>query len=161
MPNPLILYSTNSSLAYNVARHYYGDKHYVWCTPFFGLTPLPGGGYNMPASSSPAEIYNAYRRDIASGDMHSAKIQSNRAGILRGSTLMRRAKIIDKTQAQEISQICRDAQLADFKPLIYVIPFDLVSTKLKPVPINKRASPFSAEYILESLPADHFDIICP
>lgn len=30
---PLVLYSTNTWLAYTVAERFYGGEHYVWCTP--------------------------------------------------------------------------------------------------------------------------------
>ncbi|MBI3374798.1 MAG: hypothetical protein HY017_24000 [Betaproteobacteria bacterium] len=51
------------------------------------------------------------------------------------------------------------AQSADFRPLLYVIPFVAVSHLLKEVPVSRRAHPLSQEYIIEELPTELFDAI--
>lgn len=159
MADPLILYSVNSSLAYNVSRHYYGDKHFVWCTPYFDASPIHGRAYTVPPSSSPAEIYRTYARDIAARDTHSDKIQNNRVGIVRGARAMRRSGVVNAAQYNEIDQIVKLADMADFEPLVFVIPFDKVRHMAKLVPPTKRAHPLSVEYTIQSLPGDWFDII--
>ncbi len=35
MGEKLILYSTNTWIAYKIAQKYYKDEHYIWCTPIF------------------------------------------------------------------------------------------------------------------------------
>ncbi len=47
MSAPLILYSTNTWLAYKIAERFYGDMHYVWCAPFFDSESLPRNFFNV------------------------------------------------------------------------------------------------------------------
>ena len=161
MADPLILYSTNSLLAYNIAKTYYGDRHFVWCTPYFDGAPIHGRGYTVPPSSSPAEIYRTYLRDIDARDGHSDKIKGNRLGLLRGAEVMRETGFISPGKFREIAEIVRLAEFGDFKPLIYVIPYAMVKRLVKPVPPGKRAHPLSAEFIIKSLPGNRFDIMTP
>ena len=54
---PLVLYSTNRSLAYQLNQHYYGGKHWVWCNPFFDERAAAAAGFAAPPSSTPADLY--------------------------------------------------------------------------------------------------------
>jgi hypothetical protein len=156
---PLILYSTNTSLAYSISKEYYGDKHFVWCTPYFDHAPTHGRSYTVPPSSSPAEIYRTYTRDIEARDNHSDKINGNRLGLLRGAKVMREMGIITGSQSREIAEIVKLAEFGDFRPLIYVIPYALTKRLIRRVPPYERAHPLSAEYIIRSLPGNRFDTI--
>jgi hypothetical protein len=159
--DPLVLYSTNTSLAYNISRDYYGDRHFVWCTPYFDGAPAHGPRYTVPPSSSPAQIYSTYVRDIDSRDGHSDKIKGNRLGLLHGAKLMRDTGVISAAKFREIAEIVRLAEFADFKPLIYVIPYAVVKRTVKAVRPAMRAHPLSAEFIIKSLPGSRFDITMP
>ncbi|MYN17205.1 hypothetical protein GTP81_10620 [Rugamonas sp. FT107W] len=53
----------------------------------------------------------------------------------------------------------RDVPLANFKPLMLVIPAAPVTALLNSVPVAQRASVFSEEYIIENLPRSLFDAI--
>ncbi len=159
MAPPLVLYSTNSWLAYMVAQTYFNREHYVWCTPYFGTYAMPTLDAAIPPSSSPAEIYRGLRQDVARRERHSDKIKANRAGILRGAGEKLTQNVISTAQAEEISAIVEGAEVADFAPLIYVIPYHLVSDRLVPVPISQRAHPLSMEFIIARLPRDHFDVL--
>jgi hypothetical protein len=80
-------------------------------------------------------------------------------GILKGATVKRQAGIISAEQERDIVSIVEIAETKEFRPLIYIIPFTAVSSILIEVPIKERAHPLSIEYVIESLPRDHFDII--
>jgi hypothetical protein len=45
---PLVLYSTNTSLAYNLNQPYYGEKHWVWCSPYFDEQAARAAGAIAP-----------------------------------------------------------------------------------------------------------------
>ncbi len=161
MANPLLLYSTNTLMAYHINEKYYGDLHYVWCSAFFGASNIPSPYRPNPPSSSPQEIYESLMRDVESGDRHSAKIKQNKAGLRHGANFKHRQGDINDAQRLEIFAKVRLAQLADFKPLLYVIPFSEVSGMLSPVPVSLRANPLAEEFIIQRLPRSSFDIIDP
>jgi len=156
---PIVLYSANTWLAYIIAEQYYRGEHYVWCTPHFDPSSVPSLNYVVPPSSSPIEIYRGLRKDISSGDRHSAKIVANKIGILRGVEAKRSVGIIDDDGAAEIASVVEASDIRDFRPMCYVIPFCLVRDRVRPVPISQRAHPLSAEFVIEALPRDCFDAI--
>lgn len=158
MPDPLLLYSTNTFLAYHINQMYYSNLHYVWCSAFFGANNTPSVSPNPP-SSSPQEIYETLQKDIQNGDRHSTKIRQNRAGLRRGAVVKHRMGAIDDRQKLEIFDKVRRAQFMEFKPLLYVIPFSLVADISTPVPVRYRSNPLSEEYIIERLPHRSFDTI--
>ena len=155
----LILYSTNTWLAFNIATRYFNNEHYVWCTPFFDSDGHPGYAYTVAATSCPKEIYLSLMKEVIDRDNHSSKIKDNKVGILKGAAFKRAAGVITEDQEKEIASVVDNAVHQDFKPLLYVIPYDKVLGLLKNVPIAEKAHPLSAEFIIESLPRDHFDII--
>jgi hypothetical protein len=161
MLNPLLLYSTNTLLAYHINQTYYGELHYVWCSAFYGAANIPAPYHPNPPSASPQEIYDILMKDVENGDRHSQKIRLNKAGLRRGATFKFGEGDISDTQRLEILDKVRLAGLADFKPLLYVIPYAHVSTMLSTVPVRHRANPLSEEYIIARLPRDSFDIINP
>lgn len=159
MPDPLILYSINSWLAYIIAERYYRHEHFVWCSPFFNSRTISAIDSTTPPSSNPYEIYCNLREEVENGDRHSAKVKENKVGILKGATFKRQAGIISADQERDIVSIVEDAETRDFKPLLYIIPFTFVSSMLIEVPIKDRAHPLSIEYVIESLPRYNFDIV--
>jgi hypothetical protein len=161
MPSPLLLYSTNTLLAYHINQTYYGELHYVWCSAFFGAANIPSPYRPNPPASCPQDIYETLLKAVENSDRHCPKIRLNKAGLRRGATLKHRQGDISNTQRLEILDKVRLAQLADFKPLLYVIPHPLVSGLLSMVPVKHRANPLSEEYFIARLPRDSFDIINP
>lgn len=79
--------------------------------------------------------------------------------MLRGANHKEHSGVIDERQKREIYAIIRSAELADFRPLLYVIPMHLVSTLVMEVPIGEKAHPLSIEFRIERLPRKYFDII--
>ncbi len=156
---PLVLYSTNSWLAYIIAEEYYNGEHYVWCTPHFDASSIPSINYSVPPSSSPASIYKNLSADVSSGDLHSRNIEANKAGILKGAALKRTAGVVNSDQASDIASIAQAATTADFYPLIFVIPYGSVDDLITNVPVGQRAHPLAPEFIIDHLPRDRFDVI--
>jgi hypothetical protein len=161
MPDPIVLYSTVTKLALNIARIYYGDVHYVWCAPVFDGRQGSEVDFIVPPTSSPYEIYLGLREEIRRGDTHSGKMKDNLGGILRGAEAKRQAGAISVKQEQEISEIVELAQPILYEPLMLVIPFAAVKGLVTVVPVRRRANPLSAELIIEALPRPLFDVICP
>lgn len=155
----LLLYSTNTWLAYKISKEYYGDVHYVWCSPYFSAKSIPAYDYTNPPSSTPGEIYDRLWYDATRGDLHSARISANRTGIIEGANRKAALGTINAIQKREIYSIVKQAETMSFRPLLYVIPFALVVEVVKDVPVDRRAHPFSKEFTIESLPKRWFDII--
>lgn len=153
---PLILYSTVSSLAYEINERFYGGIHYVWCAPARAtdvfMTP-------NPPSSDPVALYHRYLEDVQAGDRHSDLITRNRNGIIRGASSREAQGVIKKAQRELIEQMALDASVRHFKPLLMIIPCTPVEHLVKPVAISDRAGTTSQEFIIEDLPPRHFDIM--
>lgn len=158
-PPPVVLYSTNTWLAFNIAEKFFGGEHYVWCTPYFDAEAADPRRYTVAPTSSPKDIYLNLYKEATRGDRHSSKIEDVRVGLLKGAALKREAHIITEEQEKDIASIVSSAERNDFRPLLYIIPFAEVATKIKKVPITERAHPLSNEYIIESLPNSLFDAI--
>jgi hypothetical protein len=131
----------------------------VWCTPHFDSKSTPAHDYTVPPTSSPSEIYHSLYEEVMRGDRHSTKIENNRKAIREGAIHKRDSGVITEQQEKEIREVVEEAELQDFKPLLYVIPFHLVTGLVEDVPVRDRAHPLSVEYIIRELPRYLFDII--
>lgn len=158
---PLVLYSTNAYIAYMINERYYKGFHYVWCSEVFDARRQYAYGphASIPPSSSPWEIYKTMREDVKRGDLHSANVQRLRKNILDGALEKLKAGKISKAQYKDIGKILEEALLSDFRPLLYVIPYQGVAKLVEEVPIEERAHPLSLELRIPALTRKHFDII--
>ena len=129
MPNPLILYSATSQLAYNLGQKFYGGIHYVWCAP---RPETDRYGFLNPPSLDPISIYWRFHADIKAGDEHSAQIDQNRRGLIRGASVKEQQGVIDQPARELIEAVVKRAPLSDFSPLLFVIPYAAVSGIVKP-----------------------------
>lgn len=155
MQPPLLLYSAQTWLAYSIAERFYGGTHYAWCSPFFdGLTAALH--VNVPPSSSPAEIYWNLWQEARRGERHSAAMDANRQGILRGVRAKAAEGVITQAKAAEI---VGSAHPQEFRPLLFVIPFARVEELVHEVPVTQRAHPLSLELRVPALPRSHFDVL--
>jgi hypothetical protein len=59
----------------------------------------------------------------------------------------------------EIAAVLAAAQVSDFSPVLYGIPYKRISKQIKVVPVERRAHPTSDEYQIDLLPRAHFDMI--
>lgn len=147
-----ILYSASTHMAYKIAKRYYRDIHYVWCTTDFNSP-------SQPPTSNPATICKRYLEQIVLGDRHATEVETNIAGILRGAKAKLNAGVISDAQYQEIGQIVSLSEYKDFFPVVYVIQSNKVKSRcLEVLPID-RASDTSVEYKVEDLKHDEFQII--
>ncbi|WP_187505878.1 hypothetical protein [Pantoea agglomerans] len=153
-----ILYSTMTTLAYNVNKKYYGDKHYMWCTPYFG-SDFESPHFTVPPSSSPLEIYKILKNEVDGSDHHNTKIELNRRGIRKGASIMLTLGKIDQETHDEIVYISKKTKDQLFRPLLCVISRLDAVPFYKKVDVKNRANPLSHEYILSDLPQSAFDII--
>ncbi|NVM75262.1 hypothetical protein FHW83_001042 [Duganella sp. SG902] len=157
MNNKHIYYSCSSWLSYHICERYYGNKHYAWCTPYFDAFSSLSLQNFVPPSSNPRDIYWGLRKDIDTGDLHSAKVRDIRRGIQKGAALKRKEGTINDVDYLEIVRIARVSQIEKFSPLMLVIPFQPASGLFKRVAVWQRANPLSEEYIVENLPREFFD----
>ena len=158
MARPILLYSANTMLAFEINEEYYHQEHYVWCNPYYDSYFLPVGT-PLPPSSTPADIYHALYREVEGNDRHNEKIERNRSGLRNGAAAKERLGMIDAQQKQKIMGLVDNAPLKLFEPVLYVMPFSLVAKLAKTVPAAGRANPLHDEYIIERLPRHCFGII--
>jgi hypothetical protein len=129
------------------------------CSPYRGPGSTATVDVTVPPSSSPFEIYKNLRDEVGSVEGHSAKITANREGLVRGANAKLEMGVITSAIAGEIAAVVAKAQVADFSPVLYVIPYKQVANQVEAVPVEKRAHPLSDEYLIDSLRRAHFDII--
>ncbi|MDD9209466.1 hypothetical protein [Aeromonas dhakensis] len=153
-----ILYSAMTSLAFNINKQYYGDLHYMWCTPYFG-SDFDSPHFTVPPSSSPLEIYSLLKKEVDGSDLHNTKIDYNRRGIRKGASVMLQLGKITQEQHDEIVTITKIAKYQQFKPLLCVISRLEAVPYYQKVDVKDKANPLSHEYILSGLPQSAFDII--
>jgi hypothetical protein len=159
----LLYYSTNSYLAFQLAENYYRGKHFVWCSPVFAPEELSELDIrkNIPPSSSPNKIYIKLIEDIHRADMHSSLIEQNKSGLKKGALIHHKAGIIDDNDLVRINKLIDSAKLKDFRPLLYLIPKNLVESKIIEVDIDDKANPLDVEYQIVDLNKNEFEIIQP
>jgi len=159
--NHLLYYSTNSYLAFYLSEYFYRGKHFVWCSPVFNPASLDNLDIRrkIPPSSSPYKIYINFKEDVDNYDLHSSKINENKSGLKRGALINYRNEVIDADELARINQIIDTAELFLFRPLIYLIPVQLVDSKIKEVPVDTAANPLSLEYQILDLSENEFEII--
>lgn len=158
MNPPLLLFSTNTWMAYSVAERWYDGLHYAWCSPVYDGRKT-AAHVNIPPSSSPAEIYRRLQEDAARGDRHSDAISQNKEGIYRGVKARLRQGLIDEADIAEIRASVERAKGRDYRPVLFVIPYEQVKGSVIRVPVADRAHPMSVEYRVDSLPRASFDMI--
>lgn len=159
MPDPLVLYSANTQLAYRINEHFYGQIHFVWCSAFFSAPSSRSIDMEMPPSSTPCDICRNYLEDITRRDLHSRSLQDNRTGLENGMKSKLAERVITEEQYRELEEIIAKSALDELRPLLYVIPFEGVRDLVESVPPSQRAHPFSPEYRIERLPRSRFDVL--
>jgi hypothetical protein len=159
MPDPLILYSTNTQLAFKINEDYYHQAHYVWCNPYFHADSALKLTTDMPPSSTPRDIFREFQQGIERKDLHSSSLRRNREGLVTGITAKLKAGIITQDQYKELQDMVAAATPEYFRPLLYVIPFQGVANLVKPVAPVDRAALLSREFVIEKLPRSLFDVL--
>jgi hypothetical protein len=78
---------------------------------------------------------------------------------VRGAKAKLRAGAITAAQHREIKKVVTKAKIPDFRPVLYVIPFDRLEGNVPEVPVSLRAHPLSLEYRVEDLRRGCFDVL--
>ena len=152
IPKEFILYSTNTELAYEIAKEYYNRTFFVWCTDSFDAMLQPG-------TSNPRTLCTRYLEQIIKRDRHAFEINNNKAGILKGATAKLQQGVITAEQHKEISARVAYARMEDFYPMVFLINRKLVKGRLEIVEKEEAASNSSIEYIIKDLKWNEFEII--
>jgi hypothetical protein len=141
-----------------IAERFYRRHHYVWCTPHFDPRQR-GRDSAVPPTSSPFEMYRTLFEETSRGERHSSKIAQNRVGIVHGANAKLLSRVITDQQREQITAVVNAAHPSDFRPLLYVIPTNLIAKLLREPPPEDKAHPLSEEYIIDDLPRRYFDVI--
>lgn len=149
--NPF-LYSVGTQLAYKIAKRYYKNIHYVWCTTEFNSS-------KQPPTSNPATICKRYLEQITTGDRHAKEIENNIAGILKGAKAKLNDGVIGKKEYNEIRSIVSAAEYEAFFPILYIVESIKVKDRYVEVVVGERASDDAVEYKIEDLQENEFEII--
>jgi len=151
-PKDLLLYSTNTELAYKIAKEYYDNTFYVWCTDAFDAALQPG-------TSNPRTLCSRYLDQILKDDRHAVEIKQNKAGILKGAAEKLKQGIITNEQYNEISVRVAYAENTAFYPIVFLIDRRSVAGRLEIVEPKDAASNHSVEYIIKDLRWNEFEMI--
>lgn len=151
-PKDLLLYSTNTELAYKIAKEYYGSIFYVWCTDAFDAALQPG-------TSNPRTLCSRYLDQILKCDKHAVEIKQNKSGILKGALEKLKQGVITDEQYTEISARVAYAEMTEFYPVVFLIDRRSVKGRLEIVEPKDAASSHSVEYILKDLKWNEFEMI--
>lgn len=149
-------------MKYQIQQRFFGDRHYVWCSPTFEAAAL--GRYSLgayqPPSSDPCSIYRQLRDAVSKSDGHEPKIVSQTATLKALAIDQAAAGKITDGNRDEILALLSHAQIVDWRPLIYVVPYHLVEPRVELVPREQRAS-HVPEYVVRDLGRHEFEIIEP
>ena len=122
--NP-ILYSVGTYLAYKIAKRYYKNVHYVWCTTEFNAS-------KQPPTSNTSKICKRYLEQITTRDRHTKEIENNITGILRGAKAKFDNGIINEKDYNEIRSIVSVADRDSDNAVEYKVE-DLSGTEFEPI----------------------------
>jgi len=160
VPESPVLFSTVTYYKFWIQERYCNGTHYVWCSEHFDSAQL--GAYNPDQqtgpTSNPRSIYTTLCEAVESGDQDCEKIRSQKSTLKDLATEWWVNGEINETEAEDIHYMMDQGTFANWKPLLYVIPTQLVKNRVDLVPLEDRAS-LGREWIIESLDRDEFKIV--
>ena len=151
-PGNFLLYSAGTEMAYNIARNYYGDVHFVWCTDSFDAQLQPG-------TSNPRKLCYDYINQIRTRDRHAKYIENNKNGIIRGAKAKLAQGVIDTRVYDEIVRKIDASEFEEYYPVIVLINKKAVKNRIQIVSPDDAASEHSVEYKIADLKSQEFEII--
>jgi hypothetical protein len=155
---PLILYSTQSWIAFALNEEFYGHYHYVWCSPFLNPEKDATTTHFFADTSVPGKIYKFLNEEAHRKTASSQWIKRNKVGLLNGVKRKRAEKVIDAKTSKALIQYVMDAAPLDFRPVLYIIPSVMVKKIVEVIAPGKGAHPLSVEYRIHRLPRKLFDV---
>ena len=78
---------------------------------------------------------------------------------MKGAVRRHSEGLISRREKLEIETIVQNSSVADFVPLLFIIPFGVVRRVVKPAPVLSRARSSSQEYIVDPLLRHQFDVL--
>jgi hypothetical protein len=155
-----LLYSTNVLLKLLIQERFRRDIHYIWCSEHFDSSTLPkySVSSNIAPSSNPADIYKELKIAVEKNDKHCYKIKEQKLSFKNLALDWETKGEITADDKEEIIYWVDNASFDQWRPLIYITPYELVKSRLQKVPPDKRAS-MGMEYIIPDLSRDEFGII--
>jgi hypothetical protein len=143
-----------------IQEQFFGDVHYVWCSDACdsGAAPAYSVASLIPPSSNPKDIYRDLRTAVEKGDTHHHQIVQTRSFYIQHATTCHAAGTLTDAQRDDLVYMVTNAQLKDWRPLLYVIPRAPVAGRLQAVPAARRAG-HGMEYIISDLARAEFDIV--
>lgn len=158
----LLLYSVNCYLKYYIQEKYRGGLHYVWVSEYFDSRSLivPSVGPRIPPTSNPRDIYNELKLAVEEEDDHCYKISEQKSLITARAIEWETASEISTFDMNEIVFMVENGAYKQWRPLIYVIPYEPVRSRIEPVSRSGRAG-LGMEYKMADLKRSEFDIIEP
>lgn len=155
-----LLYSTNVLLKLLIQERFRDDIHYIWCSEHFDSDKLSKYSFSshIAPSSNPADIYRELKIAVQKSDKHCDKISAQKLSLKNLALIWESNGEITSDDKEEIIYMVDNASFEQWKPLVYVTPYELVKSRLQTVPPEKRAS-MGMEYILPDLKRNEFGII--
>ncbi len=156
----LILYSVNCYLKYHIQEKYRGGVHYVWVSESYDSRSrvAPVTGPQPPPTSNPKDIYERLKLAVDEADEHDYKIIEQKGAIIARAIGWEAKGEISTSDKDEIVYIAENGPFKQWRPLIYVIPFAPVASRIETVPRGSRAG-LGPEYRIADLRRSEFDII--
>ncbi len=155
-----VLYSTNTWFAYDIATRYRNGVHFVWCSEYYDPSVAPAGSYTaaVAPSSNPRQIYDTLHGDVVREDMHSALIGGYKKTFRRLTKAWLADGSITQAQFDEINTTIKLPSWKIWRPVLYVISYELVKDRIVSVPHKSRAG-YGPEMQIPDLRSNEFDVI--
>lgn len=158
----VILYSANPWFAVDLATRYRGNMFFAWVSEYFDAKSAPPGSAAalVAPSSTPCRIYRTLLEDATAQDDHSALIGGYRKKFALLARQWLSAGLLSKDQHDEIIASVRGRTWTIWRPVLYVIPRQVVEStgRLTPVPRRMRGG-YGPELQVSDLHRDEFDIV--
>ena len=160
-PQPLILWSASNRVVHFVNSRFFG-YHYSWCSPVFDASAVGryARGAGQPPSSDPVTIYRNLHAAVTRRDEHDPHIARQKKTLASVALQLSAGGSISDEDAKEVVAYLDATAIADWWPVIYVIPYAPVAGRVLAVPRTDRASA-EPEYVIPDLKADEFEVIEP
>lgn len=148
-------------MKHRISQEFVGT-HRVWCSPVFDSAAHAsyGPGGSSAASSDPASIYRSLLHDVKSSDTHSNEITRQKKGLRRLALQLRGNGTLTPERAAEMTVLISKAQIIDWRPLIYAIPFAPIASRVERVAAKHWAG-LEPEFIIPDLRQEEFVVIEP
>lgn len=155
-----ILYSVNPKIKLQIQQHFFEDVHYVWCAAHWDGTAQ--AKYSTAATigmtSNPQDLYIEWRKHVARADSHFQKPRDIRDFYVTHGLKCVGEKTMSQETYDELVYFLDNTTSDDWAPLLYLIPWSVVESRVQNVQPAKRSSR-AMEYIIADLAPDEFDIV--